>query len=48
MSRSSFPKTSQRRTDLLDLIYLGVNEQMETESFENKKHFVEFVDEHSR
>ena len=48
MSRNSFPKTSQRKTELLDLIYLDVNGQMETDSFENKKHFVEFTDEHSR
>lgn len=48
MTRSSFPKKSNRQTDLLDLIHSDVCGPMKNESLGRCKYFVTFIDDCSR
>lgn len=48
MTRSSFPKKSNRQTDLLELIHSDVCGPMKNESLGRSKYFVTFIDDCSR
>lgn len=48
MSRTPFPKKSERKTELLEIIHSDVCGPMRTESNGKAKYFVEFIDDYSR
>ncbi len=48
MTRTPFPKKSNRKSELLDLVHTDVCGPMTTESIGRARYFVEFVDDHSK
>ena len=48
MTRTPFPKISERRSQPVDLVHTDVCGPMRTESLGKAKYFIEFIDNHSR
>lgn len=48
MTKTTFPKKSNRKTELLELIHSDVCGLMKVESIGKSRYFVTFIDYHSR
>ena len=48
MTRTTFPKNSERKTDLLEIVHSDVCGPMRVESLNKAKYFVTFIDDSSK